>query len=191
MNTCSCCGKQQQKKSGYTWESKFYGTIFIPDVEYLHCECGAEEISSEILKMVEEEEQRLCSKLLLQKLDSIDDINRQYLKNSGLVKMLGITRQAIAKNVLLPRKIYNIVLFGNRYYLRKSVELFLRTGDGRFPLVCKDEDMSQNVNSSTSESWEPKVIFDSFQIDNDFVFKSPVQTFPSLWENYSLLEKTK
>ncbi|NMA19217.1 MAG: hypothetical protein GX927_01445 [Lentisphaerae bacterium] len=60
MNTCPYCGKQKKKKTGYTWESERYGTIFIPDVEYLQCECGAEEISSEILEKVEEEKRRLA-----------------------------------------------------------------------------------------------------------------------------------
>jgi len=148
MNTCPYCGKQQQKKNGYTWKSEYYGTIFIPDVEYLQCECGAEEISNEILKKVEEEQQRLCSKLLLQRLNSFDDINHQYMQNSELVAKLGKTRQAIAKNPLIKRKIFNIVLFGQRYYLRESVELFLRTGDGRFPLVSRANDNSNKYADS-------------------------------------------
>ena len=139
MDTCSYCGKQQRKRTGYTWESEYYGTISIPDAEYLQCECGAEEVSSEVLKRVEEEQQRLCSKLLLQRLSSMDDINHQYMTNRELVGKLGISRQAIAKNVLVKRKIFNIVLFGQRYYLRESVDLFLRTGDGRFPLARRQE----------------------------------------------------
>jgi hypothetical protein len=161
MNICSCCGKQQHKKKGYIWKSEFYGTISIPGVEYLHCECGAEEISNEILKMVEEEQQRLCSRLLLQKLNSIDDINRQYMKNSELVQKLGKTRQAIAKDFLLPRKIFNIVLFGQRFYLRESVDLFISTGDGRFPLFDECEKQlpkhteDKTIDSLTAATWPP------------------------------------
>ena len=81
--------------------------------------------------------------MLLQRLHSLDEINHLYLQNRELVKKLGVTRQAIAKNVLLTQKIYNIVLFGQRYYLRESVDLFLQTGDGRFPLQKESGKMTE------------------------------------------------
>ena len=122
-------------RNTYIEHDKYLGTITIPNVKYFVCRCGEESVSGEILQKIDEEYKRLLSELLLKRLSSIDDINRQYMTNRELVAKLGITRQAIAKNFLIKGRIFNIVLFGQRYYLRESVELFLRTGDGRFPLV--------------------------------------------------------
>ena len=48
--------------------------------------------------------------------------------------ILGITRQAVEKSLVIKGLTYNIVVMGVRYWLRKSVELYKETGDGRFPL---------------------------------------------------------
>lgn len=146
MNQCCHCGRQMRKKKGYTWNSEFYGRIILPDAEYWHCSCGADEISHETHQTLEEITRQRCSELLLQRLHSLDEINHLYLQNKELVKKLGVTRQAIAKNVLLPQKIYNIILFGQRYYLRESVDLFLQTGDGRFPLHKKTGKKAENIS---------------------------------------------
>lgn len=139
MKICCHCGKKMIQKDTYIENDKYLGVISIPNVKYYVCLCGEESISGEILQKVDEEYARLLSELLLKRLSSMNDINKQFIPNRELVAKLGKTRQAIAKDFMLPRRIFNIVLFGQRYYLRESVELFVQTGDGRFPLVNKDD----------------------------------------------------
>jgi len=145
MSNCFFCGKELHKRRGFVKDSEYYGPVRIPEAEYYQCDCGRLEIPSQVLRQVEEEESRLRSRLLLQRLDCIDDINRQYLKNSELVRMLGISRQAIAQNKHLHNLVFHIRLFGQRYYLRKSVELFKDCGDGRFPLFTKSNSRKKSA----------------------------------------------
>ncbi len=161
MKICYHCGKKMDRRDTYIENDKYLGVISIPNVKYFACQCGEESISGEILQKVDEEYDRLLSKLLFKRLSSMDDINEKFMPNRELVAKLGKTRQAIAKDFLLPRKIFNIVLFGQRFYLRESVELFISTGDGRFPLFDECEKQlpkhteDKTIDSLTAATWSP------------------------------------
>ncbi|MGI6353768.1 MAG: YgiT-type zinc finger protein [Lentisphaerae bacterium] len=154
MKTCFTCGEKMTPRDTYIEHDEYVGIITIPNVKYFVCRrCGEESVSGEILQKIDEEYKRLLSELLWKRLGSIDAINHQYMTNRELVEKLGISRQAIAKNFLIKGRIFNIVLFGQRYYLRESVELFLRTGDGRFPLVDRVNDNSNKYADSNASSF--------------------------------------
>lgn len=143
MKKCYNCGKEMVQGGTYSESFENIGTVTIPGVKYYYCTCGEELVPGEVMQKVEEEYERLLSELLLKRFRSMDDINRQFMPNRELVKKLGKSRQAIAKDFSLKRKIYNVTLFGECYYLRESVELFLKTKDGRFPLIEKPKQSLQ------------------------------------------------
>jgi len=186
MKNCYHCGKEMIQKDTYIENDKYLGVISIPNVKYYVCQCGEECISGEILQKVDDKYDRLLSELLLKRLHSIDDINRQYMPNRELVEKLGKSRQAIAKDLLLPRRIFNITLFGQRYYLRESVNRFLSTGDGRFPLINerKAEDVSQNTSSFISAGQNFKITNNQSQSTQNILL-IVMDTNSSITKNYN------
>lgn len=131
---CALCGSQvAEKKAEYAFASKTLGLISIPDINYEEClSCGEKLLSptasEKVLKYVREKEQ-----IAIENMPVVDFITAGEAAN-----ILGITKQAFSKNPKIKRGlIYNIQKGGSRLFLKKSVELFLEKGNGKFLLPQK------------------------------------------------------
>ena len=137
--TCSDCGKEMSTKNHFVHPSYALGEITIDGIDFNFCEnCCIELVPNEIMKEFEKKEKQLVLERLTKRLVSIEDINEQYMNSKELSKHLKIPqRRLYQKNLqtsVLHNLIYNIKLFGRCYYLRESVERFLKEKDGRFLL---------------------------------------------------------
>lgn len=124
---CIYCGNDMARKSGvYAGKVSFIGEVTIPNAEWDECEQCHE---------------RLFPAVLCQQLDTASAEKKRHLLRTGFVvddyisvaetiQILGVTRQALHKNT----RIYWIENCGNRLYLRRSVEQYKATKDGRFNL---------------------------------------------------------
>lgn len=151
---CFDCDHELELKHGYTIDDPFVGIITVQG-EYLHCpNCGADEVPYETMKMVSEARRLIVDKLLWESIKSSGDFDKDYMKTHELADFLGITRQAISQSKTLANCIFNVKVKGEHYWLKKSVELFKETGDGRFRLVSQNNDMGahQQTNSWVNPS---------------------------------------
>lgn len=146
---CFECGHELEHRYGYCVDDPNVGLIQT-DGEYWHCPaCGQDEVPYETMKAVSAERKRLVDVMLWADIHNSADFNEKYIQPNETSKALGISRQAIDQSKTLGNLIYNITLKGVRYWLRESVELYKKTGDGRFPLF-------ERLSESTRETAEPQ-----------------------------------
>ena len=111
--------------------------------KYLHCpNCGSDEVPYETLKMVEDVRKELIERLLLIRIGSSVEFDRQYIRTKEAAAILELSYQAVAQSKVIRNCIYNLSIGGKRYWLKESVERFRNTGEGRFPLIMKNDDAS-------------------------------------------------
>jgi len=102
----------------------------VPSIAYTECsECGdillSPVESRKIIKFVREYEQSLVDKLPV----------KEFISPAEAYSLLNITKQAFSKNPKIKRgMIYNTLIGGKRVFHKKSVELFKKTGNGKFLL---------------------------------------------------------
>ena len=133
---CCDCGKEMRRLSDYTETDDGIGLIK-PDGEYWECtnpDCGCRLVPATTVHKVDLIRAERTTRLLWSLVDGPDDFERLFVSVKGGAAILGITRQAVEKSVVMKGMIYNIVVMGVRYWLRESVERYKETGDGRFPL---------------------------------------------------------
>ena len=110
------------------------GTFFVDGVTYMECEkCGDNLLAFDEAKKVEAARQAHLDGILKSMPIS------SFLSAAETAKLLRITRQALHKHRRISRGfIYFTDFDGSKVYLRKSVERFLKKGDGRFILRKAD-----------------------------------------------------
>lgn len=127
---CLECGGKLKKINGiYLWRHKFLGTLSLDGMEYEKCEkCGDVLLPSQTCRKMDIEEKKVLNDWLLsQPLNS-------FWKSKHVVKLLGFSRQALHKHPKYRGLIFHLEYEEEVYYLRKSVELFKKHGDGRFEI---------------------------------------------------------
>lgn len=133
---CYDCGKEMRLLTGYTEDDNGVGLIET-DGEYWECTdpaCGCQLVPAATVHKVDVIRAERTKKLLWGLVSSPEDLERLFISVKDVAAILGITRQAVEKSLVIKGLTYNIVVMGVRYWLRKSVELYKETGDGRFPL---------------------------------------------------------
>jgi hypothetical protein len=128
---CHECGVGYDELHGLLlMNNSILGPYSIDDVDYRECpQCGERLFPSATIKAIEANERKLLEGFL-RKLPISD-----YVKATTAAEMLGISRQAIHKHPRIRRGfVFQINHEGCWWYLKKSVEKYIETGDGRFSL---------------------------------------------------------
>ena len=132
MRRCAECGGALEPRHGdLKAHLEFVGTVIVPDIDYEECaQCHDTLLGPEAGKTydlaVKAREAELVGGLA----------ERDFVSAAEAMRMLGMSRQTFHKNGRIRRGfIYSVPAGGRRRrYHRGSVERFLKTGDGRFPL---------------------------------------------------------
>jgi len=129
---CYNCGHEFVSYTGsLELPSKILGSYTVNNVCYLKCShCGELFLTDTAWQLADEKENQLIT-------DFIGDLAiNDFIGASKTASILGISRQALHKHRRIRRGfIYSITLEGKKYYHRESVNLFRKTGNGRFPLM--------------------------------------------------------
>lgn len=129
---CNQCGRQYIARHGdLELNDPYVGPFTVEAVEYLECDgCGDLAYSTETIKKIEKT-RRLTLENELQSLPI-----RDFVPAAEAATILGISRQALHKHRRIRRGFIFQTQFSDKtVYLKKSVELFRDTGDGRFQIV--------------------------------------------------------
>jgi hypothetical protein len=157
MKCYECGGEYIDKTDDLELSNWIIGKFVLKNANFQRCRnCGDLLLPSETAVTADTEEQRL----LKEHLESLPVAD--YISAAEAAVILGITKQALHKH----RRIKNGFVFsinhgGRTEYLRKSVELFKETEDGRFPLFSSATEKPTNYvimvisnPSIPSSSWE-------------------------------------
>lgn len=130
---------------------KYVGPYSVESVDYSQCEeCGRRLFPLETARRIEEKRELV----LQEKIQSFPI--KDFVTGVEAARILGITRQALHKNRRIRRGFIFQTRFSNKaVFLRKSVELFKKTGDGRFTLV----EPESGIGYMTEHATTPVVIY--------------------------------
>jgi hypothetical protein len=130
MHPCECGGKYIKKRASLEIQDPFVGPVKRDRVDYEECDrCGELILPLETARAFDDHAEALLDDML--KKQPI----RDFLTASETAAALGITKQALHKNRRIRHGfIYRTSLGGLAVYLKKSVELYKKKRDGRFPL---------------------------------------------------------
>ena len=139
-HNCEINSQVQPVRDSIIIEDKFLGKITTRETEILMCEnCNEFLITEEISRLIEDkiDKQRdlLIKALPFSKFISVKKVS----------EILSISRQAIHKNSYLKRIVYNSKIDKQLFFVKKSVEQYKITGDGRFNLSQKDNYKDSNI----------------------------------------------
>jgi len=129
---CNQCGGSYIIKHGdLELTDDYVGPFTVEAVEYLECfGCGDLAYPPETLKKIEKARKNALE-------DTLQSLRlKDFVSGAEAAAMLGISRQALHKHRRIRRGFIFQTQFSDKtVYLRKSVELFKKTGDGRFQLI--------------------------------------------------------
>ncbi|NNK95544.1 MAG: hypothetical protein HKP41_14430 [Desulfobacterales bacterium] len=129
---CSLCNAETTRKTGdHLCESNIIGDVLVPLVEVETCSsCGALQLSTE-------SERKVADYLKMLEKNAIISLPADNLISAGQAAgILGISKQAFSKNPKIKKGFVYFTYVGTKkVYFRSSVELFKRSGDGRFPII--------------------------------------------------------
>jgi hypothetical protein len=130
MKCFKCDGEYQLRKDHYVFEDPFVGPISVAGKPFYKCDgCNEILLTDEIIDAIEDEREKKRTESL--KEYPISD----FISISESWKILGLTRQAFHKNQKIKRGfIYKVKIGSYTLYLKRSIDLYIKTGDGRFPL---------------------------------------------------------
>jgi hypothetical protein len=156
MNCSLCNAKTRDKKEDYFHKSKIIGEVLVPAIEFRECQgCGEVTLSprthNEVNNYVAEQER-----------NAIATLRANDLISAGqAASILAVTKQAFSKNSKVKMGfVYSLMIGAKKAYFRSSIELFKRTGDGRFPITRWKSSVPENsicVYSTVDRKWQ-KVI---------------------------------
>ena len=147
MRCYQCGGTYENKHGNLELTDDFFGPFIVEAVDYSECgKCRDRLFSPETVTLIED-----ARKLFLRKTLQSMPLG-SFAVAAEVAQILGISRQALHKHRRIRRGFIFWTQFnGKRVYLRKSVELFKKTGDGRFLLV-KSEGEKEYTSESKTDS---------------------------------------
>ncbi|MCA1793267.1 MAG: helix-turn-helix domain-containing protein [Desulfobacteraceae bacterium] len=118
-------------KGNLKLKDKILGDFVVPDTTWEQCDtCGHILYTPITMRAIEKTESDRKKQLLLKR--PIGD----FIPATEVAKILRCSRQAIHKHKRIRRGFIHFVMHNGSYqYLKESVELYNKTGDGRLPLV--------------------------------------------------------
>ena len=163
---CYNCGKKMHTANQYIRRDKFLGTFSIPckHEEYSFCDCGEERLAYSLCLRIEQEEQNRISQAIMNMAhNNLRDLEELVVTSRDLESIMNVSRQAISKNGKLKTLVYHITFKGKIFYLKKSVELFKKKGDGRF-------DLSPYASEITATTMDKSTMMDSKSVETSSFF---------------------
>lgn len=144
---CYQCGETYiAKHESLEFTDKHIGPFTVEAAEYFECDkCGDYLFSPETSKRIE-----TARRLVLEeKLQSLPI--SAFITAAEVATILGFSRQALHKHRRIRRGfIFQTQFFDKTVYLRKSVDLFKETGDGRFQLVEPESEIEYTPERKTT-----------------------------------------
>ena len=144
---CYQCGEIYiAKHESLELTDKHIGPFIVEEAEYFECDkCGDYLFSPETSKRIE-----MARGLAFEeKLQSLPI--RDFVTAVEAATILGISRQALHKHRRIRRGfIFQTQLSDKTVYLKKSVDLFKETGDGRFQLVEPESEIQYTSEKKTT-----------------------------------------
>jgi hypothetical protein len=177
MKCYQCGGEYQEKRGRLQLKDKWIGAYAVDAVHYYECDtCGDLLLPPETTKIFESRREEILNSWIEgQPLDS-------FLSAAQTATLLGISRQALHKHIRIRRGfIYQTKFYRRIVYLRKSVLLFKKTGDGRFSLTAPSESATLALDAgyqsfgptkgisvfrSSGQLKTPQVLFHPTQLTN-------------------------
>jgi len=144
---CLKCGNSYEEKSGLLLiNDDLIGPYSVADAQWKECpSCHRRLFTPQTLERMEEERQKQLDGLLRRQ--PVED----FISAAETAELLGISRQALHKHRRIRRGfIYQIRRYGKTEYLKKSVQLYKDTGDGRFPIARVDLEEPQYLSILTT-----------------------------------------
>jgi len=144
---CYQCGETYiAKHENLELTDNYIGPFIIEAAEYFECDkCGDYLFSPEMSKRIETTRKFA----LKEKLQSLPI--SAFITAADTATILGISRQALHKHRRIRRGfIFQTQLSDKTVYLRKSVDLFKGTGDGRFQLVEPESETEYTDEQKTT-----------------------------------------
>jgi biotin operon repressor len=129
------------KKGDLSLSDKILGDYVISDTEWDQCDgCGEILYSPVTMRDIEKTEAQIKTELLLNK------PLKEFILGPEVSEMLGCSRQAIHKHKRIRRGFIHFVKHNNKmFYLKESVEQYVKTGDGRIQLSAPSRTQTPNV----------------------------------------------
>jgi len=130
MKCHNCGGSYKSFKGPLYIQDQYIGPFEVDIPEYLKCEnCGEYLLPGRWAEEIDRARARKLEELLR------DQPLREFVTAPEASRLLGISRQALHKNRRIKKGFVFYTRFGSGIlYLKKSLELFKETGDGRYPL---------------------------------------------------------
>lgn len=155
---CYECGKgeyQERHEAKFRVDDNEIGTFYVADVSYMQCShCGDRLFGSEDARKIDETRDKVLD-AILQSMPFGD-----FVSAAVAAQMLGISRQALHKHRRISRGfIYQVMKDGGKFYLKRSVEQFVESKDGRFTLRQPDARRVEHKEASKSMSKYPLDFF--------------------------------
>jgi len=128
MNCFKCNGTYQKKHGELKFNDRYVGVIVVDDAEYYECpKCNDQLLPVQTAKLIENKRKELLEQYL--QAQPIKD----FLSATKTAESLKITRQALHKHKRINNGfIYQTMFNGNKVYLKESIDLYKKNGDGRF-----------------------------------------------------------
>ena len=132
MYTCYNCeseSEMQPVRDSIILEDKFLGKITTKETKVLMCSnCNEFVITKEIARLIENKTDKQRN-ILIKALPF-----SKFISTKKASEILSMSQQAIHKNSHFKRIVYNSKIDNQLFFVKKSVEKYKNTGDGRFNL---------------------------------------------------------
>lgn len=153
MRCLKCGGEFIKERGTLLFNDKLIGKFTINNVDYRKCNsCSKLRFPAETAKIIESKKDKIENELIGRM-----PVN-EFVNAVAASKIIGISRQAMHKNPRIRRGfIYSIKIDAKILYHIKSVELYARTGDGRFQLYQQEPKRTANY-LETSQKPKTRVL---------------------------------
>lgn len=140
---CPECGKEMRDRFHYDSYDSCTDATYTVDCHYHVCDCGYTDVSDDVAwggLMLKSKEAK-WGEWILSNVRSFDDIGKLFIGRTEVVSMIrnyqGEKVHRLTKEHQERRIDYwcfHFRLFGKRYYLKRSVEKYLKSGNGLWKL---------------------------------------------------------
>lgn len=141
MKCYECKCEMKEKLGPLELEDDTLGNYWVEGIKYYQCgHCGELAFPAKSLEAIEAKENEVQKKLI-NKLPI-----EEFVSAKEAYGILGITRQAFHKHHRIKHGfIYSATISENKFYHKKSVTLFKKRMDGRFPLGIRVQKASSKM----------------------------------------------
>jgi len=141
MRCIKCPGRFVTKKGDLNLRDKILGDFIVSNTEWDECNrCGKILYTPATMRAIEEAETQVKKDLLLNR------PLKDFILGSEVAEILKRTRQAVHKHRRIRRGFIHFVEYNKKiHYLKESVELYKKTGDGRIQLRAPNREDANGV----------------------------------------------